>query len=95
MHFVTVRDFRGKSGKIWKQLEHEKTMVITSNGKPIALVTKLRADKMDETLASVRRALALESVTSMQMSAVENERDKLTAAEIEKEIAAVRRARTR
>jgi prevent-host-death family protein len=93
MRFVPVRDFRGKSGQVWKQLEHEKNMIITSNGKPVALVTKLRADKVDETLALVRRALAQEAITSMQLKSVEEGLNKLTASEIEKEISAVRAKR--
>jgi len=51
MKFVTVRDLRLKAAKVWKQLQKEKEMVITSNGKPIALLMKLElfgGDKKSE-----------------------------------------------
>jgi antitoxin (DNA-binding transcriptional repressor) of toxin-antitoxin stability system len=38
MRFVTVRDFRTKSAEIWKTLPEEQEMVVTNNGKPIALL---------------------------------------------------------
>jgi antitoxin (DNA-binding transcriptional repressor) of toxin-antitoxin stability system len=95
MRFVPVRDFRGKSGQVWKRLELEKNMVITSNGKPIALVTKIKEDKMDETLAYVRRVMAQDALNSMQLQSAEKGLDKLSASEIEKEISEVRKKRPR
>ena len=38
MRFISVREFRGKSGDVWKELAEEQEFVITSNGKPIAIV---------------------------------------------------------
>jgi antitoxin (DNA-binding transcriptional repressor) of toxin-antitoxin stability system len=93
MRFIPVRDFRGKSAQVWKQLEHEKNMIITLNGRPIALLTKIKEDKMDETLSSVRRALVQDALTSIQLKSVEKGLDKLTAKEIEKEISSVRKKR--
>jgi len=33
MKFLSVRDLRSQSAKIWKELPAEKEMVITSNGR--------------------------------------------------------------
>lgn len=93
MRFIPVRDFRGKSGQLWKQLEQEKSMIITSNGKPIALVTKLKEDTLEETVASVRRALAQDALAKVQLKSAGKGLDKLPAADIEKEILAVRKKR--
>ncbi|BCV22168.1 hypothetical protein hamaS1_22370 [Moorella sp. Hama-1] len=41
MRFVTLRELRLKSGEIWRQLQKEGEMVITSNGKPVAVLSKL------------------------------------------------------
>ncbi|NTW89032.1 MAG: type II toxin-antitoxin system Phd/YefM family antitoxin, partial [Desulfobulbaceae bacterium] len=38
MKFLSVRDLRGKSAQIWKDLPEEREMVITSNGRPIAIL---------------------------------------------------------
>ena len=34
MKFLSVRDLRSQTAKIWKELPAEKEMVITSNGRP-------------------------------------------------------------
>lgn len=39
MRLVSVRELRGRSAAIWKELAEEKDLVITSNGKPIALLS--------------------------------------------------------
>ena len=51
MRFVSVRELRGKSAAIWKELAQEQEMVITSNGKPIAF--------------SVRTTVAMEAGTML------------------------------
>jgi antitoxin (DNA-binding transcriptional repressor) of toxin-antitoxin stability system len=38
MKFITVRDIRSSPAAIWKRLPEEQEMVITNNGKPIALL---------------------------------------------------------
>ncbi|HDN95165.1 MAG TPA: type II toxin-antitoxin system prevent-host-death family antitoxin, partial [Nitrospirae bacterium] len=50
MKFVTVRDFRIKPGTVWSNLEKKEEVVITSNGKPIALLTGVSDVTFDETL---------------------------------------------
>jgi antitoxin (DNA-binding transcriptional repressor) of toxin-antitoxin stability system len=39
MRFVTVRDFRLRHGSVWRNLEKQEDVVITSKGKPIAILT--------------------------------------------------------
>ena len=39
MKFITVRDFRTYPKKIWKELLDIQEMIVTNNGKPIALLT--------------------------------------------------------
>ena len=41
MKFLSVRDLRGKSAQIWKELPDEREMVITSNGRPIAILAAI------------------------------------------------------
>ena len=43
MKFVSVRDLRGKSADIWRELPGEREMVITSNGRSSAMKTRLLA----------------------------------------------------
>ena len=38
MDFVTVRELRAESGKVWEKIEAGEEIVITRNGKPFALL---------------------------------------------------------
>ncbi len=93
MRFVSVRDFRSKSAQVWKQLRKEDEMVITSNGKPVALLTALSDENLEETLKTIRKVKAMAAVTSMQLQSVQRGTNKLKINEINKEIAAVRKRR--
>ena len=91
MKFVTVRDFRSKPTKVWKDLKKSDEMVLTSNGKPIALLTSVSEDSLEDTLRVVRKAKAMASAFSMQTRSVDEGRDKLSLDDINREIAASRR----
>ncbi len=47
MQFVAVRDFRVDSAKIWKMLDKEHEVIVTSHGKPIAMLTPLSSDNWE------------------------------------------------
>jgi antitoxin (DNA-binding transcriptional repressor) of toxin-antitoxin stability system len=93
MKFVTVRDFRTSSANIWKTLPQEQEMVITNNGKPIALLTPLNDRNLEETLSAVRRAKAIHAVKMIQQQSIKNETDAMTLEEINHEIEMSRKAR--
>ena len=94
MKFISVRDLRGKSAEIWKRLARDKAMVITSNGKPIAIISATSEETLEESLAAIRTARALSAVEAMQLKAVETGKDRLTQDEINAEIRAERKARS-
>jgi len=91
MQFITIRDLRNKSAKIQEDLPREKEMVLTSNGKPIAIISATSPEKVEDSLAMIRRMRAVEAVDSMQRRSVEAGTDRLTLNEINREIAAVRK----
>lgn len=93
MKFVTVRDFRTESANIWKTLPKEQEMVITNNGKPVALLTPLTDKTLEETLSAVRRAKAINAVKLLQQQSVKNGTDKMTLDEINAEIKKARKER--
>lgn len=95
MRFVTVRELRSKSAEVWRRLAGERDLVITSNGKPIAVLSAVTEDKLEEGLAAIRRARAMAAVEAMQSASVAAKTDRLTRKEISAEIAAVRKARCR
>jgi len=95
MKFISVRDLRGKSAQVWKELPQEKEMIITSNGRPIAIIAAISDSNLEESLSAFRQARAVEAVASLQRRSVEMGTDKMTMDEIDAEIKAVRRKRAR
>ncbi|WP_306534031.1 type II toxin-antitoxin system Phd/YefM family antitoxin [Geobacter sp.] len=95
MKFVSVRDLRGKSAQVWKELPEEREMIITSNGRPIAILAAISEANLEESLAAFRRARAVEAVASLQRRSVEQGADGITLDEINAEIGAVRKERAR
>ncbi len=95
MKFLSVRDLRGKSAKIWKDLSREKEMVVTSNGRPVAILSSISESNLEEYLTALRQARAIHAVNDLQRKSVEKGTDQLTPEEINKEIKASRRKRPR
>lgn len=95
MKFITVRDIRTSPAAIWKQLPEEQEMIITNNGKPIALLTPLSDETLEETVSAVRRARAVNAVRKMRRIADERGSSSMTGEEIQAEIDAARRERIR
>jgi len=94
MRFVSVRDLRGRSAEVWRDLPGEREMVITSNGRPIAILVAVDETDLEESLAAVRRARAVEAVASLQRRSAESGRDEISMDEIDEEIRVVRGKRT-
>lgn len=93
MRFITVRDLRNKPAQIRQTLLKEKDIVLTSNGKPFAIVTLTSEDMLEKNLAMMRRIRAERAVASMQKRSMEIGNDRLSLDEINAEIATVRKNR--
>jgi antitoxin (DNA-binding transcriptional repressor) of toxin-antitoxin stability system len=88
-----VRDLRTTPAQVWKALPEEQEIVITNNGKPIALLTPLTDTDLEDTLASVRRARAINAVKNMQAAAVAADISGMTMEDIDQEIRAYRKSK--
>lgn len=95
MRFVAIRELRNRSAAVWKTLVEERDLVITSNGKPIALLSATSDDVLEESLSTVRRARAQAAVTAMQQASQKAGTDRMSPREIDAEITAARRDRAR
>lgn len=91
MKFVSVRDFRLKPGEVWKAAKQEKDIVVTSNGRPIAILTGVDEDTFEEELDIIQRARALKNLDTIQKDSVIRGTDKITDKEIQSEIGKVRK----
>jgi len=94
MRFISVRDLNTKPKEIWSKIKDEE-VVITSNGKPIALLSGVTEETLEKTLRSIRRSRALIALEEMQKKSIELGLDKWTDSQIESEIKAVRKSRKR
>ncbi len=93
MRFLTVRDMRSKSAAIWASLPKEQEMVITNNGRPVAILTSVSGSTLEDNLSAIRQAKASFAVNRLQAASMAEGMDKLTDAEIQAEISAVRKRR--
>jgi len=90
MKFVTVGDFSGSASGIWEELPREREVIVTSGGKPIALLTPLGRETPEDTVSAIRRAKAVNAVNRMQKTSALRGNDKMTLEEINTVIAGVR-----
>ena len=95
MKFMSGRELRGNSARVWEELPIEREMVVTNNGRPVAILATVGESDVEESLSAIRRARATSAVTLLQKRSVERGLDKIRQDEIEAEIVAVRRNRTR
>lgn len=86
MKFLSVRDLRSKSAQIWKELPNEQEMVITNNGRPVAILTSINESNLETSLNSIRRARIAEAIFSLQKGSIKKGTNKMTMDEINKEI---------
>ena len=95
MKFLSVRDLKTKSSQVWKELQGQKEMIVTSNGRPIALLSSVNENNLEQVLTAFRRARATSAVASIQYESTQKGTDKITFDEINAEIGAVRAVRSK
>jgi hypothetical protein len=93
MEFVTVRDLRVRPGNVWAKLRQQRQLVLTSSGRPMAIIAEIAEDTVEELLSALRRARAQAAVSRLRRAAAEQGLQRMTEAEIEAEIAQTRRER--
>ena len=94
MRFISVRDLNTKPKEVWSKVKDEE-VVITSNGKPIALLSGVTEETLENTIRAIRRSRALIALEEMQKKAIKLRLNKWTDSQIESEIKAVRKSRKR
>ena len=95
MRFISVRELRERSAAVWRELAEAREIVVTSNGKPIAILSAVSEANLEQSLAAIRRARAMAAVEAMRSASLRSGTDRMTPREIEQEIAAVRASRKR
>ena len=88
MTFYTAKDLRTQPKNIWENLSVGNDLVITTNGKPAALMLRISEDNFDEVIKAVRQAKAMIAFNSMRGKAAKL--GFMNDEEIDAEIAAAR-----
>jgi len=92
MKFVSVRDLRLKPGKVWKMAKEERDIVLTVNGRPVAILTGVDENTFEAEVEAIRRARALQALDSLQLGSLKKGTHRLTVDKIEAEIRAFRKS---
>lgn len=94
MHFVSTRELRINPGPVLQHIrESGHEVIVTSHGKPVALLVGVTSDDFEDTLQALRRARAQVAVSRLREHAQRQGLDALNAAEIDDEVRAVRSTR--
>lgn len=93
MKFVSSREIRVNPKPVFEAAEEGDEVVITSRGKPVALLVGVDGEDLEETVRLVRRARAQVAVSRMRRAASRKGSDGPSQEEIEAEIAAARSER--
>lgn len=95
MEFVSVRDLRINTGQVWEKLEEEKELVVTSNGRPVALMSGITGNNLEAVLMAVRRARGEWAIRKLRQNAQKKGLDRLSDRDIDEEIRKTRKDRQR
>jgi len=91
MKMVTVREFRANPGRSLNSGKKAEDVVLTNNGKPVALLWPVNEENLEESLKMARRIRAERAIHQIQMNSVRLGLDKMTMDEIDAEIALARK----
>lgn len=92
MKFLSTRDLRNRPGFV-RELAREEDIVLTANGKPIALLLGVEDDDLEETAQAIRQARAQRALSRMRRQAESQGLSRMSLSEINAEVRAVRSKR--
>jgi len=95
MKTLTIRDFRTRPKQAQRTIAVDGEALLTSNGRPVALMLRVDSDSLDQTMETVRRARALQAVKKMRADARARGLDRLSLKQIDAIVAKSRKARRR
>lgn len=92
MKFLSTRDLRNRPG-IVRELAKKDDLVLTANGKPVAILLGVDEDELEETMQAIRQSKAQRALSRMRSKAVQRGLGKSLASVVESQIRAVRSKR--
>lgn len=95
MKFISVRELRLKPGDVWKAVQKEHDLIVTSNGKPVAMLIAVKEDTLEDEIDTIRTARALKALDNIQRKSIERKTDRISLKDINNEINGARKVRKR
>lgn len=93
MKFVSVRELRNRTSQLWRDLERERDLIVTSHGKPVAILSATDEHSLERALGDIRRSRARAALAEIHREAARRGLDRLSMEEIDTEIKAARSRR--
>ncbi len=95
MKTLTIRDFRTRPRQAQKTIADEGEALLTSNGRPVALLIGVDGDSLEESVETLRRARALQALRAIRRQSRQRGLDQLNMKQIDALIAKSRKERRR
>jgi antitoxin (DNA-binding transcriptional repressor) of toxin-antitoxin stability system len=93
MKFISIRDLRSDTAGLRRDLQADREIVVTANGRPIAIMTRVDPDTVEQEILAIRRARVRSALSRMRNRARSEGLDRLTMDQIDDIIARARRDR--
>ena len=93
MKFVSVRELRNRTSQLWRDLEQERDLIVTSHGKPVAILSATDERSLERALADIRRSRARAALAEIHRDAARRGLDRLPMKQVDAEIEAARARR--
>ena len=91
MQMIASRELSSKPGAVWSTLAAEGSIVVTRDGRPIAIVTPTSPETLIEDFQEITFSQARRGVRNLRASAAKTDVAYLSLEDIEGEIQAARR----
>jgi len=92
MKFLSTRELRNRPGYV-RHLVRKDELVLTTNGKPIAILLGIEEDELEETARAIRQAKAQLALSRLRKQAARRGTDRMSYSDVDAEIRAVRSRR--
>jgi prevent-host-death family protein len=90
---ISINDLKKQSADEWIRSVDKDDLIVTSQGRPVAVLLPINAKSLEPTLSALRSVRAVQAQIALQQAAEANGTSSLSMDEIDAEIAAAREAR--
>ena len=90
MKFLTIRELQSSTSPLNEMLSDDEKVVLTTNGKPAALMIKIDESSFEDILMDIRAAQSRRAIRQLQEQALQTGLNHMSLEDINAEIAAAR-----